>query len=78
MTTQGHPRHQLRPFTVSVRKYGSRASRLNVNAYTERDAILRAGLALARKYPGTDADQWMVTGVTDPAPATWIPSEQES
>lgn len=76
MTMQGHPRHQIRTFTVGVRKAGSRAGRLHVTAQTERDAILRAGLALARRHPGTDADQWMVTGVTDPAPATWSPTER--
>lgn len=73
MGTQGHPRHQLREFTVTVRKTGSRAGKLHVTAQTERDAILRAGLALARRHPGTDASLWHVTGTEDPAPFAWSP-----
>lgn len=73
----GHPRHQLRDFTVTVRRTGQRAGRLHVRAQTERDAILRAGLALARRYPGTDAELWTVTGVHDPAPFAWSPDEDQ-
>lgn len=69
----GHPRHQLRMFTVTVRRAGQRPGKLHVAAQTERDAILRAGLGLARRYPAASADLWSVTGVTDPAPATWSP-----
>ena len=69
----GHPRHQLRMFTVTVRRAGQRAVKLHVPAQTERDAILRAGLGLARRYPAASADLWSVTGVTDPAPVTWSP-----
>ena len=73
MSSQGHPRHQLRGFTVTVRKTGSRAASLHVTAQTERDAILRAGITLARRHPGTDASLWIITGVQDPAPFDWIP-----
>jgi hypothetical protein len=72
----GHPRHQVRPFRVQAsyaRDPG--AVRLAVVAQTEHDALLRAGLELARRYPGSDPALWVVRGVTDPAPATWSPEE---
>lgn len=74
-TPKGHPRHQLRPFTVNVRHGSDRARPVHVIAQTEHDAILRAGHALARLWPGKDPAGWAVTSVRDPAPFTWIPGE---
>jgi hypothetical protein len=75
VTLAGHPRHQMRDFTVTVRRAGQKPGRLHVRAQAEHDAILRAGMALARRHPDTDMTQWIVTGVEDPAPApaTWTP-----
>lgn len=81
MKTQGHPRHQLREFTVSYRRStNGHVSSVKVTAQTEHDAILRAGITLAARYgPVKDAAKWaaefIVTGVKDPAPATWTPPE---
>jgi len=84
MTTaagRGHPRHQLRQFTVTVRCAGQRPEKLHVQAQTEPDAILQAGMDLTRRHPDADpanwiTANWIVTGITDPAPFTWIPGEK--
>jgi hypothetical protein len=47
--------------------------RLTVEAQTEHDAILRAGIELGRRHPDTDPDLWHIGPVTDPAPYTWTP-----
>jgi hypothetical protein len=79
MSTQGHPRHQIREFTVSYkRSTNGHTSSCKVMAQTEDDAILRAGMLLAARYrPVKDAAGWasqfIVTGVEDPAPLTWQP-----
>ena len=73
----GHPRHQLRMFTVTVRRAGQRPGKMHVPAQTGRDAILRAGMALARRYPAASADLWSVTSVDDPAPSAWSPPGQD-
>lgn len=74
-TRQGHPRHQVRQFTITVRRTGQRAGRLHVPAQTERDALLRAGMALARRHPGADMTQWTVAGIQNPAPFAWAPGD---
>lgn len=71
----GHPAHQQRPFRVTARLRARRAQTEIVVAQTERDAILRAGVALAARHPGTDPGEWRVTDVTDPAPRTYCPDE---
>lgn len=71
----GHPRHQLRTFTVTARRSNERARTIRVTAQTERDALLRAGLALAGETAYPDPGEWRVTGVTDPAPYTWCPDD---
>jgi len=83
MTTaagRGHPRHQLRPFTVTVRnrRERGRPELVIVTAQTERDAILRAGLTLAERHPGAEPGDWYVGQVTDPAPFTWTPGEEDT
>lgn len=82
--SQGHPRHQLREFTVSYRRStNGHVSSCKVMAQTEHDAIFRAGMILAARYrahqPGTAtawASEFIVTGVKDPAPLTWTPPEE--
>lgn len=82
MSAQGHPRHQIREFTVSYRRTANgHVSSVKVTAQTERDAIFRAGMLLAARYrpvqdAGGWADQFIVTGVKDPAPLTWTPPEE--
>lgn len=74
MPGRGHPRHQLREFTVQVRYYSERGtSAIKVTAQTKHDALLRVGIALANTRPGTDPAGWIVIGITDPAPVTWTP-----
>jgi hypothetical protein len=68
----GHPRHQLREFTVTVRHAESGNIKVRVMAQTKSDAILRAGLALgADHHPGS---HWIVRSVHDPAPRDYIPA----
>jgi len=77
MSRQGHPRHQLREFTVSYRRTANNhASTCKVTAQTEHDAIFRAGIILAARYRAVQdatgwAAQFTVTGVKDPAPLAW-------
>ena len=68
----GHPRHQLREFTVTVRHAESGNIKVWVLAQTRDDAILRAGLALAQE--GHEGLHWIVRSVHDPAPADYIPA----
>lgn len=71
---RGHPRHQLRSFTVTARRSNGRAERVEVRAQTEHDALLRAGIVLGERFEGDAAPgAWIVTGVHDPAPLTWTP-----
>ena len=64
----GHRAHQMRPFRVAASHGADPGSvRLRVHAQTAHDALLRAGMELARRYPGSDPAQWIVTGLTDPA-----------
>lgn len=73
---KGHPRHQLRKFTVTLREADSGARQVHrVTAQTEHDAIFRAGVATGQRHPDTDLNHWHVTGVHDPAPATWTPGQ---
>jgi hypothetical protein len=73
---RGHPRHQLRRFTVRVRnRHSDRSEQVTATAQVVSDAILRAGLTLAERHPGTELADWTVAGVRDPAPFTWIPGE---
>lgn len=76
-TGRGHPRHQLRQFTVTVRHRNERPRPVQVTAQTERDAILRAGMTLARQGGFTNTLEFTVTGVQDPAPFTWTPVDEE-
>ena len=70
---QGHPRHQLREFTVTVRHSTSGRIKVRVMAQTGRDAILRAGIALTQDdHVGL---HWTVLQVQDPAPSDWCPDE---
>lgn len=74
----GHPRHQLRRFRVAASHGTDPGSlRLGVEAQTEHDAILRAGMELNRRYPESDPARWRVAAVTDPAPATWTPGDDQ-
>lgn len=71
----GHPRHQIREFTITVKHSTGLPYKLRVKAQTEHDALLRAGLELATHTLSTEDGQWIVTGVHDPAPTTYVPSE---
>lgn len=63
----GHPQHQVRQFTVTVRCGEHRSRKVYVSAQTSTDAVLRAGLLLAARASGIDPGQWIVTNVHDPA-----------
>ena len=63
----GHPAHQMRPFRVAASHGAAPGSvRLRVHAQTAHDALLRAGMGLARRTRLRPA-QWIVTGLTVPA-----------
>lgn len=71
----GHPRHQLRVFSIRARHGNGPIRTVKITTQTEHDAILRAGVELARSYPSTDADatSWMLIRIQDPAPAYSMP-----
>ena len=71
---EGHPRHQMRTFTVKVRGRNQHPITLPIEAQTEHDALLRAGIRLVAFPRGTcDPADWIVTLVTDPAPLIYTP-----
>ncbi len=67
----GHPAHQLRPFTLTVR-HDTCTHHATVLAQTRTDAIFRAGVLLGAATATTPPD-WIVIGVTDPAETVWTP-----
>jgi hypothetical protein len=69
----GHPAHQMRPFTVTVRRNDYPPMQVRVTAQTQDDAVLRAGMILAAGGAARLAAEWIVIGVEDPAPRTWTP-----
>lgn len=69
----GHPRHQQRQITVTVNNPQNAPRALAVEAQTERDAIFRAGMALAARLLAANTEcnpgHWIVNDVQDLAPA---------
>jgi len=74
MSAAGHPRHQPREFIVRVAK-GERTENIRVTAQTARDALFRAGMVMAHWQPASEASEWTVRGVRDPAPCDFVPGE---
>jgi hypothetical protein len=68
-TATGHPKHQKRPFEVTLRNSADQTRTTTVEAQTEHDAVLRAGMTLAYRFVKRDnPENWIVVKVHDPAP----------